>query len=349
MNPKLNTTLSAYARRVLAPALSLIFVSGLSSGCSEDVSFSPDPTNLPSGVETNEKFTQGATAKKIDILFVVDNSMSMAEEQLKLGQRISSFLSQINDIDWHIGITTTDVSNGRYGLKGRLVKFAGTNTNILTRNTPNYVNAFLNTVQRQESVNCGGECPSGSEQPLAAAIMAMNLQGTTNRGFFRDGADLGVMILSDEDEMSAGPRPGHSPPPWATPAESVLRAAENIWSGEKNLVAYGMVIKPNDVACLNAQPNVGHYGTFVASLVQLTNGVLGSICQEDYGTQLGQIGNHVRQLLDYIQLRSAPLAESVLIQFTPAHTTTWVVRGKRIYFDTPPPEGTVIEVGYTVK
>ena len=45
---------------------------------------------------------------KVDILFVVDNSTSMRQEQKKISQRFSNFIKHISHLDWHIGIITTD-------------------------------------------------------------------------------------------------------------------------------------------------------------------------------------------------------------------------------------------------
>ena len=50
-------------------------------------------------------------ACKADILFVVDNSGSMYEDQVELATRFPKFLEAINNLDYNIAITTTDVSS----------------------------------------------------------------------------------------------------------------------------------------------------------------------------------------------------------------------------------------------
>ncbi len=44
--------------------------------------------------------------RKVDILVVVDNSLSMYQEQANMGQRFSSFMSKIRGLDWQIGVIT---------------------------------------------------------------------------------------------------------------------------------------------------------------------------------------------------------------------------------------------------
>ncbi|MCK6598726.1 MAG: hypothetical protein L6Q37_10210, partial [Bdellovibrionaceae bacterium] len=58
--------------------------------------------------------------RKIDILFVIDNSGSMEYEQKSMAQRTSQFLTLLHGLDFQIAITTTDPRNINLG-DGRLV------------------------------------------------------------------------------------------------------------------------------------------------------------------------------------------------------------------------------------
>ncbi len=57
----------------------------------------------------------------VDVLMVIDNSCSMAEEQNKLAANFSAFISAFDDIDvdWQIGVVTTDMYSEDH--QGRLV------------------------------------------------------------------------------------------------------------------------------------------------------------------------------------------------------------------------------------
>src|SRR4051794_20894940 len=61
---------------------------------------------------------------KTDILFVVDNSLSMAPEQKLLADGFHGFAQTLAGVDWQIGVTTTDTTST--GMGGKLVKFSGT-------------------------------------------------------------------------------------------------------------------------------------------------------------------------------------------------------------------------------
>src|SRR5687767_351818 len=58
-----------------------------------------------------------AVNKDVDILFVIDNSGSMAEEQALLSANFGAFISVLEREDvganYRIGVTTTDVGNPR--------------------------------------------------------------------------------------------------------------------------------------------------------------------------------------------------------------------------------------------
>ncbi len=117
------------------------------TACS-DVKFTPGDTNSSFSVveDVSQKetfsFDDDGSGAKVDILFVVDNSGSMYEEQGRLSTALASFITSIGAIDWQIGITTTDVSDGTYGLKGSLLPFAGLGSKVLTKRSPNYATAF---------------------------------------------------------------------------------------------------------------------------------------------------------------------------------------------------------------
>jgi hypothetical protein len=312
------------------------------SGCSE-VDFAPDDASRAmSGQLITETFTQDYANKKLDVLVVVDNSGSMADDQVKLGDRINSFLSSLNDIDWQLGVTTTDVSDGTYGIKGSLLDLTGASGKILRPTTPDVLNVFKSTVVRPESVTCTTDCPSGREQPLLASIMAMDKRNSVNSGFFRTDSDLGILILSDEDELSIGG-------PDATDAADVINKVSSIWGESKDIFSFGIVIRPMDTACYNKQGGLGNYANVIDSFARATGGQTGSICDADYGPTLGSLGNNVRQLIGYVQLKGKPVASTLQISYIPTHTTTWSVKGKRIYFDVPPPKGTVIGITYTAQ
>jgi hypothetical protein len=65
--------------------------------------------NIPDPEDQIDVFEQKQAAN-VDILWVVDNSESMAAEQLKIAGRFNDFFRQllVSQVDYHIGVVTTD-------------------------------------------------------------------------------------------------------------------------------------------------------------------------------------------------------------------------------------------------
>ncbi|MEQ9502808.1 MAG: VWA domain-containing protein [Deltaproteobacteria bacterium] len=184
----------------------------------------------PETIKEQEIVRAAAEPRPADILFVVDNSCSMAEEQENLATNFNAFINEIagGGNDYRIGVVTTDVSGGNEatGLRDdRFVLdpsigarvwvapgvsgcdstdiptscFRGPNatTRIIdstTMDADGQIGAFRNNV----SV---GSCGSGDEQGLTAMIRALErADGGCNENFLRDGANLVVIIVSDEDD-----------------------------------------------------------------------------------------------------------------------------------------------------
>lgn len=342
--------MKALKLRTLSAALGLLGL--ISAGCS-DVAFSPVLTDSGSLIVDTGKmrteyflFNENRPLSMVDVIFVVDNSLSMAEEQQKMATRLSSFVDSLVAVNWQIGITTTDLSNGIHATNGRLVPMVGTGTQILSRATPNYEQVFLDTVTANGTPpNCAANntCASGDEQPLEAIRLAIAKRNTDNAGFFRPGADVVAIVLSDEDELSTGDL-SYDP----TSAEDILDEAAAAWSGEKSVTGYGIIIKPTDSVCLAAQtPNGGHAGTFVEHFAEITNGETGSICADDYGPALASIGRRVLKKATSIFLSAMPVTGSVRLNFIPADPTiTWTVVGQTIKLSDLPLKGTRVVVTY---
>ena len=137
-----------------------------------------------------------------DILLVVDNSCSMQDEQDELAANFESFVEFIDvaQTDYHIGVTTTDTDTAIEGYGDLAGRLRG-EPHFITRDTPNGAEVFRDAVR----VGIGG---SGFERGFEAARRALSderLEGT-NEGFYREGALLTLIFVSDEDDQSiAGP------------------------------------------------------------------------------------------------------------------------------------------------
>jgi hypothetical protein len=293
-------------------------------------------------------FIADASEGKVDILFIDDNSASMEFEQSKLGQKFTSFVAQLQGLDWQVGITTTDCSPGTWGICGSLLPMAGLASAILTPAVAAFDQVFMNTIYRPETVDCAnkGACPSGNEEALKAAITAMDKRDADNAGFFRDGAALALVVLTDEDEQSTAPST-------ATTPQAVVDHFNALWGGGKKMKSYAITVLSGDAACLKMQQDqqggVGAYGTYAMELARLTGGESQSICAADYSGILRQIGDDLRTVTSAVTLSHPPAsAAAIQISFVPApaQPITWSLSGQTVLFDSPIPAGTRITVTY---
>jgi hypothetical protein len=166
--------------------------------------------------------------KAVDILFVVDNSNSMAQEQKALSQAFPQFIDMLATMsggmpDAHIGVISTDLGAGNYGLPscevaggdGGKLENAPRKAGCTPPNGPyvSYTNGVTNVpgpgtaLDRVKSgFTCIAEIGTGGcgfENTIEASRRAVDPKLNINPGFVRKDAMLVVIYLSDEDDCSA--------------------------------------------------------------------------------------------------------------------------------------------------
>lgn len=275
-------------------------------------------------------------SNKVDILFVVDNSGSMAFEQQSMAQRMSSFMNQIIGLDYRIGITTTDPSSREWG-DGRLLPLAGqSNRYVVDASMPQgQAQALIgNTLQRRETGN-------PSEQGIYATYRAIERTLATgsnpNKLLFRPDAGLAVVVISDEDESATGPK---------NIPENLVNYVQWVWPG-KLFSFHSIITIPGDEECRRTQGAA--FGTIYEKMSRLTGlgtvggAIVGSVCANDYGAQLSGIGDSVRQMNKTMTLQCEPIGpsnSSVVVRYNGANfTDPYEVIGTKLVFQRNLPLG----------
>lgn len=148
-------------------------------------------------------FSQGL-ATAVDVLWVVDTSESMLDEQQALGRKMNVFISSFVNLglDYHLAVTSTDMLST--GLQG---EFAG--PWMSSADAPATVASTF-----ESQVVSLGAAGSADEKGFAAAKAALSGAPSTrapNQGFLRADATLAIVAVSDEDDRDATPElPGAS-------------------------------------------------------------------------------------------------------------------------------------------
>lgn len=237
-----------------------------------------------------------SSSNKLDVLVVIDNSGSMANEHKNMAARFGTFLDQLNGTDWQVGIVTTDVSSDAVRRDGRLVEFRQSAT---TASGQYIISSAMGLGAAKEwfaatiQMTTNG---SGNEQGVAASLRALqrsqqsgNAVSAPNAMLFRPDAALAILVVTDADETNPlGTQTQNRP-------ETLINFVRSTWS-TKVFSFHSIIVPINDTVCRAADGNES-YGYNYVSMSNLTGGIMGTVCATDYGAQLTRIGVSSQELV----------------------------------------------------
>lgn len=301
-------------------------------------------------LEGRDEFAQ-APNNEVDILWVVDNSNSMAEEQETLTDGFASFAAELDasNTNFHLGVITTSFM---YDDPDRATLIG--DPPYLTLDD-DYVPMF----QARTTVGTGG---SDKEKGLEAALYAlsptMTLPGGNNAGFVRESAQLLIVFVSDEEDCSdGGALEGQ-------PATACYTATQNLtpvggWIEELRAlkddptsIQIGSIVGLPNSACDNV-----YSGSRYVEAALLTGGLAGDICRSDWNSMLASLGLNATGIRTTFQLTRAAQPDTLLVMVdgveavsNPVNGWTYDVDSWYITFHGTgiPPRGSVIVAEYTV-
>ncbi len=255
---------------------------------------------------------------KMDIVFVVDDSGSMAEEQGNLASNFPMFadllLNYVNGdgehIDFRVAVTTTGKTvttniTTDLGLGMPVTQtLTETGDNGKFRNNCNVAKSYLEPADPNlgQTLGCRanvGTSGPGTEMPMMATKLALvdRVMDGTNAGFLRDDALLGVVMLTDEDDSSttqdtinitvslsnpngATPTTDYNPVDFVTTLDTI--------KGNRSRWAAGVIA--GQTACTSSFGDAAA-ATRLQEFVQLsgTQGVFSSICEGNLTAGLQQV------------------------------------------------------------
>ena len=212
-------------------------------GCAPDRSIA---TVHPEQAKIETKEVPGVPNKDADILFVIDDSGSMEQEQASLRANFSRFMNILDSIpggrpNVHIGVITPNLGTTAFdgskapslgvactdtgGERGELRRLGTTGPRFLRdvalagggRET-NYTGTLADAFSQLADVGSNG---CGIEQHLEATRRALD-RNPVNAGFVRDNAYLAIVFIADEDDCS------------------LANAA--LWDGDRTQQGYGEIV-----------------------------------------------------------------------------------------------------------
>ncbi|MBU54742.1 MAG: hypothetical protein CL920_39095 [Deltaproteobacteria bacterium] len=282
-----------------------------------------------------------ANNEKADILFVIDNSGSMSDEQSSLRSNLKVFVqwAQTLKADFHIGVTTTEIDP-----KATPGKLRGSPP-FITTSTPNPTTVFSNNA----NVGTGG---LGVEAGLEAARQAFTPPLSTtgaNKGFLRKDATLTIIAVSDEPDQSS------------EATGFYINFFKNLKGGARSdrFRLHAVIgVDPSNKNIKNCKTGSG--GSFdggsssgrYADVANKTNGLVESICNTNWSSVFRKVGTLTFSLRKRFFLSRAADPKTIVVkvngvvQNTGANTWTYNATTNSIDFASSPQAGTTIEVKY---
>ena len=270
-----------------------------------------------SGGQGGDQYTQ-AINEEVDIVWVIDNSCSMMDDQAYLASNATDLLDYltVNGVDYQMGVVTTDT--------GALQGYG-----IMDPSTPNVATELASTVQ----VGTNG---SGMEQPFLygyeAVTSPLTDPGGSNEGLVRPNAGLALIVLTDEEDGSPG-----NPATWVSNYQALK-------ADPSRVIVNGIYGGSNGCPGAMAAPDI-------ASVISGTNGVDVSICDVDWLPVLSQIPALVTGLSDTFVLSGVPIDGTIDVYVDGIQAQTgWLYDPvlNAIVFDpnSIPAENAVIDIQY---
>lgn len=263
-----------------------------------------------------------ATSVPIDILWVIDNSGSMATSQQQVATNVASFINKFKqtNFDYRIAVTTTEAylalpkftGNSSYSrFRDGTASTGYSGVKIITPTTPNIESVF--DLNIKQGIN--GSADERGFESMEAALLNVD-----NRAEFpRPGAYLAVIFLTDEEDFSwdgtaniqldgSGNQNPNTDPRLHSHTRylDILDQATNSTATQKNYVVNTIAIF--DEAC-RAELATGFSGRRIAdryaALTDATGGVKASLCG-DFSSILSKISDTILEFSSKFYLNRTP-------------------------------------------
>lgn len=308
--------------------------------------------------QTNTDVWHQSPTDQVDILFVIDDSHSMKEEQAAVAAGFGDFIGEIEatGTDFHLGVITTSFQYDDV-TRGQLI---GEPT-VLTAATPSYAGLFEERVQV-------GITGADKEKGLEAAEYALSTFMTSgpNAGFLRSDAYLLLVIVSDEDDCSDEGALGDQPATACYESKDLLVPVEayvqsfRALKEDPSMFLIGSIVGPLASSGLCPEATPGHRYML---LTELMGGLLGNICDSNYGTVMQKLGLQASGVVESFLLSEAAKPETIVVTLLDADgiesevpegpANGWTYDPETYYLTfhgaAVPPRGSTISASYTVQ
>jgi len=313
--------------RTLPWLISLSLLSCSEFGISDEDEVVTDPIVL------EESFVQ-APLPKLDVLWVIDDTPSMGDEQAALATAIDPFTDglQAAGMSWQIGVIRTDITSDDAGvLQG--VPW------VITPHLDDPAEALAEAA----SVGIDGQPP---EAGLGAAWLALSepLRSGANRGLRREDAALHVIVVSDGDDLSESILGGN-------PADAFSLFLEDEEARTGQPAVFSAVVGDVPDGCAGAGGSALPGERYVQA-AQNSGGIVQSICEPDFSNLTAALAEETVAWPTRFELSEVPVPDSIRVQIDGVRQDEgWSLLEEppAVEFSVPPPPRSEIRVRYEVE
>jgi hypothetical protein len=279
--------------------LLILFPVLLALGCGVTSPKRSSPQKVVAAEGQLADYKQSSTVPQLDILFVVDNSLSMERHQVNLANNINDFVNAFSKnatLDFHIGVETIWDSDPKHSPLvaakhplGQLIPLQDPDPNaprgtplmvnnqmpprFVTRDTPNLTNVLARTIVLGDEVG-----PEFEEMfsPLEAFFTPQNLNGP-NAGFYRPDAHLLVVFITDANDSTLDVGP-----------EQLYDDLVAIKNNKRDLLHFYAILSP--VGDNNCHKDLAGPPYKFTKLIAYSEGTILSLCSPTFGQELADFG-----------------------------------------------------------
>ena len=280
---------------------------------------------------------------KIDILFVMDNSGSMKDEQKAMSNQFDSFLEEIRDFDYQIAIITTDWISG----KGKFLTFPNKETILLNPRNKSSVHKE-NVSLFQRTISPPQSSSGDNERGLQAINHTLNIDDQDD--FFRPHSLFIIVIVSDADnEQTPQNNIEHYDEDYDEPETLFKRISRK---HKFSAVVVHSIISDPDKPCSSSHEKVGEVYAKAShpplrirkKYGNVLTGEIGSICALNYGSQLGSIADYtIRNRL--LPLSCYPVPNSISL-YVNGKKASFTPKGRKLFINKKIPFNAEAELSY---
>jgi len=269
-------------------------------GCKGFVDYTvhPDPEpyypahqNQPIEVEHQVDTIKSRITDPTDILVVVDDSCSMADDQASLVDNLRDLLAPIIDSwsDFHFGVVNTSC-------------FPKSECGLLQGWVEGGPHLSPETYSIMEDLVVQGFMGNARETGSAAAHMALKRKNQDTQDFFRTGP-LHILVISDEPDFTKTSRDDE--------VEALLWEEYNLREGQMTWNSIVGITPPEAIPNPNCQD---WYGARYIELAEMFGGAVGSICADDWSPVISEIADNFVGIETTYYLTRKAVSDTIEVQ-----------------------------------